>query len=163
MGARLSAVMPTPPLGTGLFLGRKCQGRRLPSALCQGGWKDGLGCGGELRGRGIFRLLPSGELLSLIPSDLFLRLTKSLPFPGRLWGLGSPQWPLSFRNFPWLSSPCCFLAVGWLCIDYLLSPDSQTGNGLWAGPRSASVPWVMTGKPPTLVPGTTHLVQEEGA
>lgn len=110
MGAGLSAVMPTSPLGAGLFLGRKCQGRGLPSALCQGGWKDGLGHGGEVRGRGIFRLLPSGELLSLIPSDLFLRFTKSLPFPGSLWGLGRPQWPLSFRNFLWLSSLCCFLA-----------------------------------------------------
>lgn len=77
------------------------------------GWMEGwAGPWGRSRGRGIFRLLPSGELLSLIPSDLFLRLTKSLPFPGRLWGLGSPQWLLSFRNFPWLSSPCCFLAVG---------------------------------------------------
>lgn len=112
VGAGLSAVMPTSPLDAGLFLGRKCQGRRLPSALCQGGWKDGLGLGGEVRGRGIFRLLPSGELLSLIPSDLFLRFTKSLPFPGSLWGLGRPQWPLSFRNFLWHSSPCCFLAVG---------------------------------------------------
>lgn len=56
------------------------------------GWMEGwAGPWGRSRGRGIFRLLPSGELLSLIPSDLFLRLTKSLPFPGRLWGLGSPQ------------------------------------------------------------------------